>query len=271
MNMILLTVLAIVLAIGAFMFSVYSMKMAEIKFDMTIFENEEIPTATASAVNKKNNIATVLFPFKELVNETGESVNFGDDYFKVVASGKSMVKFGIKDKSLLYVKKSDSKNLDLTKKNLFLILRVNENDLDKIQYKIRKFVGFYDCSQGDSSDNFEKCLVALNITEEKRSILLKKYENEHEKMKIRECVENKMRLVISETTPKKFQYNRLSKYPKMQQWCKNRLNGLNRKTPYFSFHSENLIEGYVNYMTGDIKVIEMKQKKIKDIDKKHIA
>ena len=262
--MTLLTVFAIVLTIGTFVYLVYSMKIVGIKLDKATFECDEyIPMATASAVNKKNNVATVLYPFskkKKLAEESGNSINFGDDYFKVIVYGKSMVKFGIKDKSLLYVKKSDSKNLDLKKKNLFLILRVDCNNPDiKIKYKIRKFVGFYDCSQEDSLGNFEKCLDSLHIAKEKRSVLLKKYENEYEKEKIQQCIKEKVRIVISETTPKKFQYNWLSNFPTMQQWCKRRLNGLDKKTPSFSFHSENLIEGYADYMNEEVRVIEIKQ------------
>ncbi|MDR1595119.1 MAG: hypothetical protein LBS43_11655 [Prevotellaceae bacterium] len=155
----------------------------------------------------------------------GEKINL-DGYTLMVVDGNSMDRFGVKDGEIVFV---DDEDRSLSRKrNTFFVLRIDNWDAtNKIEYKLRRAIDFYDCIY-ESKDAFD--IWVKNHPELNKDKLYEKYEKEY--AKIEECKRFRCRLLVSETT--------------------------RDGKPYYSFHPEKCIYGKVRYKVPKetVKIIE---------------
>jgi hypothetical protein len=176
---------------------------------------------------KKHNEAFIRFN-REYVRESlvldSKGIN-KDDYTSFVVDGKSMRKFGVENGDIVLVAKEN--NLSVTDTSIF-VLSVYPKQRNKIEYKLRKPIDFYDC-QDDSEEKFADWIGKHPELDAER---LNGIYNTEIRGKIAECKRLGCRLLVSETTRK-------------------------RKVHY-SFHPENRIFGTVEYViqNENVEIIE---------------
>jgi hypothetical protein len=150
----------------------------------------------------------------DFFEHNGEKMNT-DKYTLMVVDGNSMDRFGIEDGEIVFV---DDDDISLSRnRNTFFVLKIeNWGSINKIEYKLRRAIDFYDCiyESREAFDIWVKNHPELNADE-----LHKKYEKEY--AKIEECKRIGCRLLISETT--------------------------RDDKPYYSFHPESYIYGKVKH------------------------
>ncbi|MDR1593669.1 MAG: hypothetical protein LBS43_04175, partial [Prevotellaceae bacterium] len=115
-----------------------------------------------------------------------------------------------------------------SKDDTIFVLKIDNNDAtNKIEYKLRRAIDFYDCIY-ENKDAFD--IWVRNHPELNKDKLYEKYEKEY--AKIEECKRFRCRLLVSETT--------------------------RDGKPYYSFHPEKCIYGKVRYKVPKetVKIIE---------------
>jgi hypothetical protein len=147
-----------------------------------------------------------------------------NQYTLLVVDGNSMSSFGIKNGEIVFIK--DNKNISHGESPVFA-LRIPDN-VDKIEYKLRKAVDFYDCGVNGNQETFVAWIK--NHPELNEDELQRRYSEENET--IADCKRLGCRVLVSKTTK----------------------NG----EPYYSFHPENRIVGKVKYVVPkeNVKIIE---------------
>jgi hypothetical protein len=157
----------------------------------------------------------------------GTTIN-KSDYTSFVVDGKSMRKFGIESGDVVLVSKEE--NPSITDTSIFVI-SVYPKQRNKIEYKLRKPIDFYDCRDKTEEDfmAWVEKHPKLNVEELKHM-----YTDTILRDKIAECKRLGCRLLVSETTR-------------------------NRKVHY-SFHPENRIFGKVEHLiqNENVEIIEKK-------------
>jgi hypothetical protein len=173
---------------------------------------------SAGSADKDYNEAFICIKGSYFEHE-GEKID-ANKYKLLVVDGNSMSRFGIKNSDIVFV---DEYKDSFYKESPVLVLNVTPNGENKIKYKLRKAIDFYDCTE--LFDVWVKNHPELNAGE-----LYEKYEKEH--AKIEECKRSGCRLLVSETTK----------------------DG----KPYYSFHPESRIYGKVKYKIPEetVKIIE---------------
>ncbi|MDR1130028.1 MAG: hypothetical protein LBK96_03490 [Prevotellaceae bacterium] len=178
-----------------------------------------------SAGSIKKHKEAVVWLKKEYEGESfeldGETID-KNQYVYFVVDGKSMRRFGIESGDLVLVKK-DEKDLSITETSIFVI-KVYPPKRNKIEYKLRKPIDFYDC-RDDSEQKFETWIKEHRLDSEKL-----KHADIREK--VDDCKRRGCRLLVSETTRK-------------------------RKVHY-SFHPEDRIFGQVEHViqNENVEIIE---------------
>jgi hypothetical protein len=196
---------------------------ADIKAKLDRYKNVAFKLASAGSV-EKNFSEAVVYIGKSFFVHDGERIDT-DKYIFMVVDGISMDRFGVKDGTVVLV--DDDKSLSYKDDTVFVMRIDNRDGNNKIEYKLRRAIGFYDCIYEDRKtfDIWVKNHPKLNAEE-----LHRKYETEY--AKIEECKRLGCRLLISETTK----------------------DG----SPYYSFHPESYIYGKVKYKIPKetVKIIE---------------
>jgi hypothetical protein len=197
---------------------------AQLKEEENKDRNKAFKLVSAGSAEKSFNKAAISLEGSSFVHN-GEKVN-ADRYTIMVVDGNSMSRFGIEDGGIVFVDEEDI-SLSRTKDTFFVLKIDNWDSANKIEYKLRKAIDFYDCIHEDRAtfSVWVKNHPELNAGE-----LYEKYEEEH--AKIEECKRSGCRLLVSETTK----------------------DG----KPYYSFHPENRIYGKVKYKIPEetVKIIE---------------
>jgi hypothetical protein len=220
-NIIIIAVICLILL--SVLFYTEGTVLLDLKEKRNRYKNIAFKLVSVGSVNKTSNEAIVSMG-ASMFEDNGIQVDVSKYTFFVV-DGNSMDRFGLKDGSIVLVDndKSWSSNGD----TVFVIKIDNRDNGNKIEYKLRKAIDFYDCIYEDRAtfDVWVKNHPELNAGE-----LYEKYEKEHEK--IEECKRFRRRLLVSETT--------------------------RDGKPYYSFHPENSIYGKVKYKIPKetVKIIE---------------
>jgi hypothetical protein len=198
----------------------FNRKLSKLNKDYNYESTYEL--VSAGSVGKEWGEAVVCIK-GSFFEHNGEGINI-DKYTVMVVDGNSMNGFEIKDGDVVFV--DEDKNLFYKESPIF-VLNVNRDNKNKIKYKLRKAIDFYDCSH-ENRDTFDTWIK--NHPELNANMLYEKYETEY--AKIEECRRLGCRLLISETTRK--------------------------GSPYYSFHPENYIYGKVKYKIPKetVKIIE---------------
>ncbi|MDR1340477.1 MAG: hypothetical protein LBK58_10560 [Prevotellaceae bacterium] len=120
----------------------------------------------------------------------GETID-KSQYVSFVVDGKSMRRFGIESGDVVLVKKD---HFAITETSIF-VLKVFPPKRNKIEYKLRKPIDFYDC-QDDSAGKFETWIKEHRLDSEK-------FKHADIREKIDECKRRGCQLLVSETTRKR--------------------------------------------------------------------
>jgi hypothetical protein len=217
------------LAIAFILYFTVGASLSDFHRQLSQLQSDEIygnihKLVSAGSAEKTYKEAVVRIEGGSFVNN-GEKVN-ADRYTIMVVDGNSMSRFGIEDGGIVFVDEEDI-SLSRTKDTFFVLKIDNWGSANKIEYKLRKAIDFYDCICEDRAifDVWVKNHPELNAGE-----LYEKYEKEY--AKIEECKRFRCRLLVSETT--------------------------RDGKPYYSFHPEKYIYGKVKYKIPKekVKIIE---------------
>ncbi|MDR2651587.1 MAG: hypothetical protein LBC68_04650 [Prevotellaceae bacterium] len=194
-----------------------------LKARLNKYKNVAFKLVSAGSVAKDFNEAVVYIKASSFSHD-GESIN-ADKYTFMVVDGNSMERFGVKDGMVVMV--DDDKSLSSKDDTIFVLKINNHNNTNKIEYKLRRAIDFYDCiyENREAFDIWVKNHPELDADE-----LYEKYEKEY--TKIDECKRFRCRLLVSETT--------------------------RDGKPYYSFHPEKCIYGKVKYKIPreTVKILE---------------
>ncbi|MDR2476029.1 MAG: hypothetical protein LBD45_09265 [Bacteroidales bacterium] len=186
------------------------------------YEVIKISLVSAGSIEKEKREANVCI-LGASFQINNENINH-DLYRHFIVDGRSMNKFDIRNGDMVFVDNEYTEAELFDKKDAIVVFRIEPEGQNKIEYKLRKFIGFYDFNKTPDIQKWVKeNHPELNFRE-----LKTKLEEKKTKEKIRECIDKNSRLVLSETTRKK-------------NWLSPKRNVC------YSFHPESSMVGKVRY------------------------
>jgi len=190
------------------------------------YKQYNYPLVSAGSIEKNKKEANVCILGTDFyINKDKLDVKSYESYNKMIVDGNSMKEFGIQSGDIVIVDENDS---DM-KPNSIIVFNIQPEGQNRIEYKLRKFIDFYD---------FEKDFqtwIKNNHPDLDVKKLMNKYNEQKTQEKIKECNKNHSRLVLSETRGQ-------------DKWYQI-------KSPvYYSLHPENCIKGKVRYRVPREKV-----------------
>jgi hypothetical protein len=158
-------------------------------------------------------------------------------YKELLVDGRSMSKFGIQNGDIVLIDENYKKE-DLSRgTDSIIVFQVQPQGQSKIEYKLRKFIDFYDFQK----EKKKKKWVEANHSNLDKKKLMDKYREENTDEKKKECANNHSRLVISETRRRGDKWYQI------------------KKSVYYSLHPENRIFGKVEYKVPRERVCVLKK------------
>jgi hypothetical protein len=163
---------------------------------------------------------------------SGNIIDRIDEFDKLLVDGNSMKKFGIQSGDMVLVNKNYNKDELSAQTNAIITLKIQPKSGQKIEYKIRKFIDFYDFNQEPDfnkwlEDHHPVLAKDKSAWEDKKTGKDKRKEMEDYLKELIKDDGYTSRLVLSETSLKK-------------RWYLPRI-------VHYSIHSESLITGKVQY------------------------
>jgi len=158
-------------------------------------ENVTLKLVSASSSDKRQSMAEVCIPKAHFV-ANGRQIDT-NRYMQLLVDGKSMRSFGINNGDVVLVKETKEDKSDIfddTDKHPVILLKVHPENNNKIEYKLRKFVGY---NQFQNIEEFKQWNV-----KQKPNLKYKESEIEDKIRKSNESNKNKT-LVISQTMAKR--------------------------------------------------------------------
>ena len=199
--------------------------LTAVKSNRILFSDGEkhyYPLISAGSTEKNKKAANVSILGTNF-HSNGEKIDT-DPYKKFVVDGWSMQKFGIKSGDIVLVDEQYETSDLFKKTNPIIALKIQPEEKVKIEYKLRKFIDFYDFEKNNDFKHWIEEKHPGLASEE----LYNKYNEKKTEDKIKVCKERNCRLVFSETSRKKGYFSI-------------------KRSIYYSFHPEDSIMGIVKY------------------------
>jgi len=180
------------------------------------------PLVSAGSIDKNKREANVsIFGTEFNANEKRIDV---EQYKKLLVDGWSMKKFGIRNGDIVFVNEQYKKEELSETTNSIIVFKVKPKGQNRIEYKLRKFIDFYDFSKYDDFKEW----IEENHADLDKEKLMSKYGEKSTGEKKKECINSNSRLVLSETRRRGAWYHL-------------------RKSTYYSLHPESRIIGNVEH------------------------